>query len=157
MPALRRSLCYPRSASGRFTYRHSARTLCIVMTRLTHLFTALAFAGLLTGATLTACGGNRTSPGEMPPLAPRPELVRPNAMPIPGAASSNDARAKVASAPSPVYQAAGADKPLADQPTSAPADAGTSDSGTAPLPPLRDASVPADSRMEPILQRDGGR
>jgi hypothetical protein len=128
------------------------------MTRLTHLFTALAFTGLLSGAAITACGGNRTSPGEMPPLAPRPELVRPNAIPMPGAALKSDrtvARGPT-SQPSPVFQAAD-DKTLTDQPTSAPADAGTSDSASAPLPPLRDASVPADSRMEPILQRDGGR
>jgi hypothetical protein len=157
MSALSRSLCYGRSALGTSAHRHTARTLCIAMTRLTHLFTALAFAGLLCGATITACGGNRTSPGEMPPLAPKPELVRPNAIPMPGAAANDPTVAKGAtSQPSPVFQAAD-DKLLADQPTSAPADAGTSDSAPAPLPPLRDASIPADSRMEPILQKDGGR
>jgi hypothetical protein len=127
------------------------------MTRLTHLLTALGFAGLLAGATITACGGTRTSPGEMPPLAPAPELVRPNAIPM-GAASRKETRTTVAQGPaSPVFQAAGNDKPLGDQPTGAPADAGTSDSSGAPLPPLRDGSIPADSRMEPILLRDGGR
>jgi hypothetical protein len=79
------------------------------MTRLTHLLTALGFAGLLAGATIAACGGNRTSPGEMPRLAPAPELVRPNAIPV-GAASRNDARSKVAQGPiNPVFQAAGSD------------------------------------------------
>jgi hypothetical protein len=127
------------------------------MTRLTHLLTALGFAGVLAGATVAACGGNRTSPGEMPRLAPAPDMVRPNAIPM-SAASRNDTRSKVAQGPiGPVFQAAGNDKPLADQPTGAPADAGTSDSASAPLPPLRDANIPADSRMEPILQRDGGR
>jgi len=95
----------------------------------------------------------------MPPLAPPPDMVRPNAMPMPGAASPNDARPKVAkrpiSQPGPVYQASA--QLLDDQPTGAPTDAGTSDSAGAPLPPLRDGSIPADSRMEPILQRDGGR
>jgi len=154
--ALRRSLCERRSALGTSAHRHTARTLSIAMTRLTHLFTALAFAGLLTAAIITACGGNRTSPGEMPPLAPKPELVRPNAIPMPGAASGKDKVATGPRSPSPVFQAS-EDKPLADQPTAAPADAGTSDSASAPLPPLRDGSIPADSRMEPILQRDGGR
>ena len=128
------------------------------MTRLTHLFTALALTGAFTAATITACGANRTSPGEMPPLAPPPDMVRPNAMPMPGAASRNDARPKVAKAPisqpGPVYQASAQ---LDDQPTGAPADAGTSDSAGAPLPPLRDGSIPADSRMEPILLHDSGR
>src|SRR6185503_10571175 len=128
MSALGRSLCYRRSALGTFAHRHTARTPCIVMTRLTHLFTALALTGAFTAATITACGANRTSPGEMPPLAPPPDMVRPNAMPMP-AASRNDARPKVAKAPisqpGPVYQASAQ---LDDQPTGAPADAGTSDS-----------------------------
>jgi hypothetical protein len=130
----------------------------VVMTRLTHLLTALGFAGLLAGATITACGGTRTSPGEMPPLAPKPDMLRPNAIPMASATSANDARPTVVKGPiGPVFQAAGNDKPLGDQPTGAPADAGTSDSASAPLPPVPDGGIPADSRMEPILQRDGGR
>jgi len=126
------------------------------MTRLTHLLSTLTIAALCAGAAIAACGGRTPSPGEMPPLAPQPDTVRPNAMPMTGAVSSNQT-----AAPSPVYQAAGQSsgegQPLADQPTGATLDAGTSDSGGAPLPPLKDGGIPADSRMEPILQRDGGR
>jgi hypothetical protein len=126
------------------------------MTRLTYLLSTFACAGLLAGATIAACGGHPASPGEMPPLAPRPEPVRPNAMPAPGAVSSTSAT-EASSQPSPVFQAAAEGQPLGDQPTGATLDAGTSDSGAAPLPPLRDGGIPADSRMEPILQRDGGK
>jgi hypothetical protein len=123
------------------------------MTRLTHLFSTLTIAALCAGAAITACGSRTPAPGEMPRLAPQPDTVRPNATPMSRTEASNGARVQ----PTPVYQAAGESQPLADQPTGATLDAGTSDSGGAPLPPLRDGSVPADSRMEPILQRDGGR
>ena len=124
---------------------------------MTQLLSALALGGGLVGATMAACGGR--SPGEMPPVAPQPEPVRPNAMPMTGAVS---ARAPAAQ-PSPVYQAAADSQAVGDQPAPAPPsggaalDAGVSDSGDAPLPPLPDGDVPADSRMEPIVQRDGGR
>ena len=124
----------------------------LVMTRLTHLLSTLTIAAVCGGAAIAACGSRTPSPSEMPALAPQPDTVRPNAMPMNGAVSSNE----VAVQPSPVYQGASEGQP-ADQPTGATLDAGTSDSGGAPLPPLRDGSVPADSRMEPILQRDGGR
>src|SRR5256885_8179210 len=62
--------------------------------------------------------GREPSPGEMPPLAPRPETVRPNAMPMTGALPTDPA-----TQPSPVYQAAAEAQPLAEQPTGAPADA----------------------------------
>jgi hypothetical protein len=120
------------------------------MTRLTHLLSTLTLAALCAGAAIAACGG-RSSPGEMPRLAPPPETVRPNAMPLTGAVSAAQPQ------PSPVFRGNDDVQPLADQPTATPADAGTSDSATAPLPPLPDGSIPADSRMEPILQRDGGR
>ena len=121
------------------------------MTRLTHLLSTLTIAALCAGAAITACGSRTPTPGEMPPLAPQPDTVRPNAMPMNAASSGAVVQ------PSPVYQAAGEGQTLPDQPAGATVDAGTSDSGGAPLPPLRDGSVPADSRMEPILQRDGGR
>ena len=120
------------------------------MTRVTHLLSTLTLAALCAGAAIAACGG-RSSPGEMPRLAPQPETVRPNAMPMTGAVSAAQPQ------PSPVFRGADDVQPLADQPTAAPGDAGTSDSATAPLPPLHDGSIPADSRMEPILQGDGGR
>ena len=122
------------------------------MTRLTHVLSTLTIAAVCAGGAIAACGG-RSSPGEMPRLAPQPERVRPNATPMNGAVSSNH----VVVQPSPVYQAAADTQPLADQPTGAAADAGVSDGAAAPLPPLRDGSIPADSRMEPILQRDGGK
>ena len=123
------------------------------MPRLTHLCSTLAIAALCAGATIAACGSRAPAPGEMPRLAPQPDTVRPNAMPLNGAVSKNEPVRQ----PSPVYQAASEGQPLTDQPTSAAVDAGVSDGGGAPLPPLRDGSVPADSRMEPILQRDGGK
>jgi hypothetical protein len=122
------------------------------MTRLTHLLSTLTIAALCAGATIAACGSRTPTPGEMPRLAPQPDTVRPNAMPRNGAVSKNEPVRQ----PSPVFQAA-SEGPLADQPTGATLDAGVSDGGGAPLPPLRDGSVPADSRMEPILQRDGGK
>jgi hypothetical protein len=132
------------------TAHHSHAVL--IMTRLTHLLSTLTVAALCAGAAVAACGSRAPAPGEMPRLAPRPETVRPNAMPV------NVSKNEPIRQPSPVYQAASEGQPLADPPTGAPLDAGTSDSGGgAPLPPLRDGSVPADSRMEPILQRDGGR
>jgi hypothetical protein len=123
------------------------------MTRLTHLVTTLASAGLCAGAIIAACG----NPGEMPPLAPRPEPVRPNTIPMPGAAASSPvASAPAATQPSPIYQGASESQPTGNQPSGATQDAGVSDGSITPLPPLRDGSIPADSRMEPILQRDGG-
>jgi hypothetical protein len=123
------------------------------MTRLTHLLSTLTIAALCAGGAIAACGSRAPAPGEMPRLAPQPDTVRPNAMPMNGAVSTREAVRQ----PSPVYQAASEAQPLSDQPTGATLDAGTSDGGGAPLPPLRDGSVPADSRMEPILQRDGGK
>ena len=123
------------------------------MTRLTHLLSTLTIAALCAGAAITACGSRTPAPGEMPRLAPQPETVRPNAMPTNSAVSKNEATRQ----PMPVYQAASEGQPLADPPMGATVDAGVSDGGGAPLPPLRDGSVPADSRMEPILQRDGGK
>jgi hypothetical protein len=123
------------------------------MTRLTHLLSTLTIVALCAGATIVACGSRAPAPGEMPRLAPQPETVRPNAMPANGAVSKNEAVRQ----PSPVYQASSEVQPLSDQPAGATLDAGVSDGGGAPLPPLRDGSVPADSRMEPILQRDGGK
>ena len=114
------------------------------MTRLTHLFSTLTIAALCAGAAITACGSRTPAPGEMPRLAPQPDTVRPNAMPMTGAVSSREAVRQ----PSPVYQGASESQPLVDQPTGATLDAGTSDSSSAPLPPLRDGSVPADSRMD---------
>ena len=122
------------------------------MTRLTHLLSTLTIAALCAGATIAACGSRAPAPGEMPRLAPQPDTVRPNAMPT-NHVSKNEAVRQ----PSPVYQAASEGQPLADPPTAAAVDAGVSDGGGARLPPLRDGSVPADSRMEPILQRDGGK
>lgn len=130
------------------------------MTRMIHLLTAFAVAAGCAGVAMTACGG-RPTPSEMPPLAPQPDTVRPNALPMTRAVSGSAPAAQ----PSPVYQASSENQPLGGQPSPSPTppspgaavDAGVSDSGTAPLPPLRDGSVPADSRMEPILQRDGGR
>lgn len=123
------------------------------MTRLTHLLSTLAIAAVCAGATIAACGSRAPAPGEMPRLAPQPDTVRPNAMPRNGAVSKTDAVRQ----PSPVYQASSEGQPAADPPTGAALDAGVSDGGGARLPPLRDGSVPADSRMEPILQRDGGK
>src|SRR5262245_28012054 len=114
------------------------------MTRLTHLLSALTLAGGFAAVSVFACGP--TVPGEMPRLAPRPEPVRPNAIPLTAAVAN----------PSQRYEVQLAAQSTADQP-SATADAGVSDANPAPLPPLRDGSIPADSRMEPILQRDGGK
>jgi hypothetical protein len=148
MRALRRSLWRRRSAraaSGRGTPLAPGA----VMTRPTHLLSTLTLAALCAGAAIAACGG-WSSPGEMPRLAPQPETVRPNSMPV-GAVSAAQPQ------PFPVFRGAADVQPLADQPTAAALAAGTSDSAAAPLPPLRDGSIPADSRMEPILQRDSGR
>lgn len=127
------------------------------MTRLTCLITACALTGALVctaGAVLVACGARPGSPGELPPMAPRPGTGDPTATPVPGAHGPAALRADagVSMAPGPVSARAASVVPM---PEFAPVvgvslDAGApSDSYSPPLPPIPDSSVPADSRLEP--------
>ncbi|HEU4728847.1 MAG TPA: hypothetical protein VFT22_13180 [Kofleriaceae bacterium] len=136
------------------------------MTRLTRLVTACALTGVLVGsagAAMVACGGRPGSPGELPPMAPRPGAGDPTATPLPGprrpAALLVDAGAPISPgpvSPGPVSRARGAS--VVPTPEFAPVvgvalDAGPpSDSYSPPLPPLPDSSVPADSRLEPRMR-----
>jgi hypothetical protein len=53
------------------------------MSRWTTLFTSLTLSAAFAAVVIAACGGRPISPGEMPPLAPRPERVDPMALPVP--------------------------------------------------------------------------
>ena len=142
------------------------------MTRFTHLFTALTLAGLLSGATVAACGVHPGSPSEIPPLAPRPDPIDPSvrpmrrtANPVPGTSaplSPGPVTASVIPVPQ-IQPFAGSTADAgsttgsggaADSGSGGAADAGNPDASTVRLPPLPDGSVPSDSRMEPILRRD---
>jgi hypothetical protein len=148
------------------------------MTRLTFslgAFAMFAMVGSLAATMATGCG--HPSRGEMPPIAPRPEHIDPAGSPAPDvvdpAKPISDAGTQALPKPTPVAQAtqaaampiptfapddgtaAGtppdAGPPAVEPPTNvsgAPADAGTGDSYTPPLPPVPDAQLP-DSRLEP--------
>lgn len=113
--------------------------------RLRHLVRKLKFglAGLVGGFAF-ACSGP-TNPGEMPPMAPRPEPVQPapgrdpNA-PVPGSPDpiKPDAGAPVTSMPSPKLESSHETVPMQKPPV----DAGVQDAVA--LPPVPDA-LPADA------------
>ena len=136
------------------------------MTRLTSLFAALALTGGVVAATVSACAGHPGSPGEMPPIAPRPDNDLPTTGP--GPALEDPARARALppdagislSDRQPASQLAAVVRDPPSQPppdpapaSGAPADAGTPDSYTPPLPPIPDAKlpVPIDAPAHPAL------
>lgn len=138
------------------------------MSRLTHLFAILGLSSLLAGATIAACHSG--SPGELPPVAPRPAPLDPSGSPngaprVPtpdGGAAVGDPSAPVSSRevrvrelPTPDFAPAAysAGEPAGKVVgTKAPYDAGTGDGYTPPLPPIPDGGVPIDSRVEPKAQ-----
>lgn len=96
-------------------------------------------AGLVGGFAF-ACSGP-TNPGEMPPLAPRPEPMQPSRDPVPGSpdpikVTTPDAGAPVTSVPSPELESSHApvQKP--------PPNAGVQDAVS--MPPVPDA-LPSDA------------
>jgi hypothetical protein len=149
------------------------------MTRWIHLLAALSLWGVLAGAAILACGARPTSPGELPRVAPRPDRVDPEIVPLPRlpAGTTSDARRAqplhpvgAAGAPAgfmfseqPVGGAQdagpGASAPDAASPIDAARPVGgandaAADSYTPPLQPLPDGNLPADSRLEPGRLRD---
>lgn len=142
------------------------------MTRTLHVTVAVAL--VVIGAGSVGCG--RPTPGEMPPLAPRPERIdpagSPAGSPAPGVVDPRNANrdagvelppgpvATVRVIPAPEFRSARSAEaghvaptdaePIVEPPTNvnAPTDAGVKDSYTPPLPPIPDAGLP-DSRLEP--------
>jgi hypothetical protein len=133
------------------------------MTRLIQFATASVLTLAVTGVTsaaISACGGRPGSPGELPPMAPRPGPADPTALPIRGVLAPATPSGITAPASGPID--AGQPGPVSavsparvvPRPVFAPVvgealDAGTSDGYSPPLPPLPDGGGPADSRMEP--------
>ncbi len=114
------------------------------MTRWICFVTACALTGVMTGAPIAACRGRPSSPGELPPMAPRPGPADPTAPvtlrnPTTAASTMGTSSSSV-----PVPQFA----PVVGEPV----DAGTDDGYSLPLPPLPDGNLPADSRLEPRLR-----
>ena len=108
----------------------------------------LALAGLVGGFAF-ACSGP-TNPGEMPPMAPRPEPMQPTPShdqnaPVPGSpdpikVTAPDAGAPVTSVPSPKLESSSETIPMQKPPV----DAGVKDAVT--LPPVPDAMPPDASK-----------
>lgn len=121
------------------------------MTRVTRLLSALALTGATAGAFVAACG-HPGSPGEMPPVSPRPDpsapggtpMKTPNPMGGPGDAgvgmTPGPVTMRTTYIPAPVFA------PVVG---SAAKDAGVSDGYTPPLPPIPDGGVAIDARVEP--------
>jgi hypothetical protein len=121
------------------------------MTRSTRLVTACALTGALlasAGAVIAACGARPGSPGELPPMAPRPGAADPTATPGLGARGPAALRADagVPLSPGPVSVRPAAVVPM---PEFSPVVGVALDGYSPPLPPIPDSSVPADSRLEP--------
>jgi hypothetical protein len=121
------------------------------MTRLTRFATACALTGILTGAAIAACGGLPGSPGELPPMAPRPGKADPTAMPVPRDPlfDAGRPRSKGRLSPGPVSMVTSLPVPECAPVVGEALDAGTSDGYSPPLPPLPDGGLPADGRLEP--------
>jgi hypothetical protein len=129
------------------------------MTRLICFVTACALTGVVTGAAIVACG-RPGSPGELPPMAPRPGPADPTAVPVlrRPSAGSNDAGSSLSRrrlSPGPVTMGSSTSRipvPEFAPVVGEPVDAGTDDGYSPPLPPLPDGNLPADGRMEPRLR-----
>lgn len=102
----------------------------------------LALAGLVGGFAF-ACGGP-TNPGEMPPMAPRPDPVQP----VPDHRPSDPSPTPVPGAPDPL-------DPSRTGPTNpAPADAGVPVTEIAPVQFQHDDGTPSDGGAPPSEDRD---
>jgi hypothetical protein len=120
------------------------------MTRYTRLVSALSLSGALVAASIAACGGRQGSPGELPPVAPRPDPIgepgsqpvraTPSALPSDGGVSVRPGPVSVTAVPTPRFS------PVVGE---AAKDAGTSDGYAPPLPPIPDGGVPTDGRLDP--------
>jgi hypothetical protein len=120
------------------------------MTRMTQLLSALSLTGVLAGATIAACGGRPGSPGELPPVAPRPDPVgEPGSQPLPASPVTMPGEAGVSVRPGPVTITWVPSPTFAPVVGEAAKDAGTSDGYEPPLPPLPDGGIPTDSRLDP--------
>lgn len=129
------------------------------MTRFNSLCSALALTAGVVAASVAACAGR---PGEMAPVAPRPDPT-PLAAPVPGAAASDMAspahgfpdagvdalpgaaassmrRVSVVAVPTPEFSPS----------VTAPRDASDADGYSPPLPPIPDAKLP-DANIHPSL------
>jgi hypothetical protein len=121
------------------------------MTRLTRLVTACALTSVITGAAIAACGVRPGSPGELPPMAPRPGAADPTTRRLPRA-PWRSGESPTAASPSLVTVAAVVPVPEFAPVVGEPRDAGTGDGYSPPLPPLPDGGLPSDGRMEPRVQ-----
>jgi hypothetical protein len=144
------------------------------MSRMIKLLAPLSLAAALAGATFAACGARPGSPGEMPPVAPRPAPADPSGAPGPGSPGGmpnpevgsgalgptnphgNDAGSaapgpiSVRTLPTPTLSAEAYGNVSNNQPP--PRDAAVGDSYAPPLPPIPDGGVPLDSRVEPRVE-----
>jgi hypothetical protein len=118
------------------------------MTRLIRLAIACALTGVTTGAVVAACGVRPGSPGELPPMAPRPGRADPTTLRLPRVPRPPSG-SPTAGSPSLVTPAAVMPMPEFAPVAGEPMDAGTDDGYSPPLPPLLDGGLPADGRMEP--------
>ncbi|HLL23335.1 MAG TPA: hypothetical protein VK427_14455 [Kofleriaceae bacterium] len=115
--------------------------------RLRHLVRKLkiALAGLVGGLAF-ACSGP-ANPGEMPPMAPRPDPVQPSSAPLPGAGDPlgrpDAGLVTPTEVPTPSFRSSGETIPA----QRGPGDAGVQDAVA--LPPVPDALPPDAKRTEP--------
>ena len=126
--------------------------------RLRHLVRKLklSLAGLVGGFAFACSGPN---PGEMPPLAPRPEPVQPmpsgpepTKAPVPGAPdfpTPPDAGATppTTNIPAPQFKSSGETLPVQNAPKQQPVDAGVSDAVV--LPEVIPDALPSDAARRP--------
>jgi hypothetical protein len=154
--------------------RHTARTIAVeetAMSRFIRLLAPLTITGALVSATFFACGARPGAPGEMPPMAPRPAPADPSGapsapggMPNPsngsgglgptstrgdGSAAPAPGPISVREIPTPTLSPSAEAYGNASKNQPPPRDAGTGDAYAPPLPPIPDASVPLDGRIEP--------
>ena len=132
------------------------------MRRFTSLAIALGLAGAATAGSIAACGGHPAHPGEAPPLAPTPGPGQPAngaVVPIPTAdanmpppAPPHPGPVSINEVPMPSIQAA---QEVEDAGVVVPSPTTVADGGPVedayepPLPPIPDAGIPADARIEP--------
>lgn len=129
--------------------------------RLPSLVLALGLSGAITAGAIAACGGHPAHPGEAPPLAPTPtrgEPARTPVIPVPtadaGAAGTNPQPGPVSinEVPVPSVQAAQEVEDggvVVPSPTTIVDGGPVDDAYEPPLPPIPDANIPADARIEP--------
>jgi hypothetical protein len=130
--------------------------------RLPSLLLAVGLAGATTAAAITACGGHPAHPGEAPPLASPPGPGQPAngaVIPVPTAdanmpppAPPHPGPVSMTEVPVPIVQAAQEVEDagvVVPSPTTVVDGGPVDDAYEPPLPPIPDAGIPADARIEP--------